>query len=457
MPQSTAGTKPRIIPSAPPLGQALAACLALVLIAGCGATRPAGQDQTGAPTAMSLGPVETPTGSSSPGDQRADLAATAASVATADARATEDAADPAGSSPSPDPSARLTAETALDPAANATAAGAADAAEETPAATSIPTHGPDEDRSDDPNTAEASLPRASLDPSGGDYGDGPAPAGARRPAAAPEAATAHRIPDVAHTWQKWNNCGPSSIVMALSAFGLQLDQLDAAAELKPDREDTNVSPGELADYARQRGFRARVVYGGTIEQVKALLRAGVPVLAEQWIGVDGRGEMGHYRVVTAFDDAAGQVSAQDSYYGADRSFGYAEFENMWRPFLGAYVIAWLPEQEPAVRAALGGDWDQASMWQRILAEQEAWVASEPGNAWAHFALGEARSRLGDHVGAVSAFERAREIGLPFRAFWYQFGYYRSLHATGGYDRMIALADETLAPMNGENLEESQYW
>jgi tetratricopeptide (TPR) repeat protein len=267
----------------------------------------------------------------------------------------------------------------------------------------------------------------------------------------------HLIPGVTHVWQKWNNCGPSAVLMAMSAHGLRLGQAEVAAEIKPDREDTNVTPEELADYARRYGLTARARLGGDRDIARALVRAGVPVVAEQWIDVEGRGEMGHYRVVVGFDDDAGVFIAQDSYYGPRRRFSYEEFERMWQPFLGAYVVSYLPEQEQAVVAAVGGDWDDGAMWSRALAVAAGQAEAAPGDAWSWFALGEARTATGDHAGAVDAFDRAREIGLPYRAFWYQFGYYRSLVETGAFERVVAHADQTVATMGGENLEESHYW
>lgn len=285
----------------------------------------------------------------------------------------------------------------------------------------------------------------------------PAIAGAPAPPPAPAGAGAHVIPGVAHVWQKWNNCGPSSILMALSPFGVALDQLAVAAQIKPDREDTNVSPDELAGFARAQGLRAIVRYNGNRDIARALIAAGVPVLAEQWVAVEGRGEMGHYRVAIGFDDGAGEVIANDSYYGANRRYAYDDFERMWRPFVGAYVVAYRPEQESAVRAAIGPDWDDAAMWQRALDDATRWAAAAPGDPWAWFALGEVKARMGDFAGSAAAFDAAIGIGLPFRAFWYQFGYYRALVETGAYDRAVAHADATLTSMKGENLEESHYW
>jgi tetratricopeptide (TPR) repeat protein len=265
------------------------------------------------------------------------------------------------------------------------------------------------------------------------------------------------LPGVHHEFQRWNNCGPTTALMALSAFGIQLEQAAVQARLKPDREDTNVSPDELARFAGEQGLAARVRVNGNRDIVRALLRAGVPVIAEQWIEVHGRGEMGHYRVVIGYDDTSGEVIAHDSYYGANRRFSYDEFDRMWRPFLGTYVVFYRPDQAAAVAAAIGTDWDDGAMWARARAEREAAVAGGQPDAWAWFTLGTARSHSGDHAGAVAAFERAVALGLPFRTFWYQFEYYVSLYATGQNERVIALADQTLAAMKGENLEESRTW
>ena len=307
--------------------------------------------------------------------------------------------------------------------------------------------GPDPSPAASPVEADSSMPLA----------DPAEPWALSIPPLAPLGASSHVIPGTTHVWQKWNNCGPSAVLMALSAYGLQLDQLDVAARLKPDGNDTNITPEELASYAREQGFAARSRLGGDHRIARELVRAGVPVAAEQWIDVDGRGEMGHYRVVIGYDDDAGEVITQDSYYGPARRYSYSEFDRMWRPFLGAYTIAYAPEQEPLVAAAIGSDWDDGAMRSRVLATAEDAAAQAPGDAWSWYVLGEARSMVGDHAGAVDAFDRARGIGLPYRAFWYQFGYYRSLIETGAFDRAVAHADETIATMDGENLEESHYW
>ncbi len=315
-----------------------------------------------------------------------------------------------------------------------------------PSATPIPSTGPAAVSTRAP-TREQGLDSRSL---GADSALG-------APPVAEVGADRHELPDTTHVWQKWNNCGPSAILMAASAFGLYLDQMEVAAALKPDREDTNVTPDELAAFAKARGLLAVVRYGGDRVVAGKLLRSGVPVVAEQWIDVEGRGEMGHYRTVTGFDDPAAEFVVQDSYYGPRRRYSYDDFEAMWRPFLGAYVVVYLPGQQALVESALGADIDDAAMWRRVLTTSEGWVARQPSEAWAWFAFGEALSHNARHEEAVVAFQRAISIGLPTRAFWYQFGYYRSLSALERYEDLVAHAEATIATMSGENLEESHYW
>ncbi|MBK6768861.1 MAG: C39 family peptidase [Ardenticatenales bacterium] len=262
---------------------------------------------------------------------------------------------------------------------------------------------------------------------------------------------------VSHTWQKWNNCGPSAVVMAMSPLGVDVDQLVAAASIKPDREDTNVAPDELAAYVAQHGLRARVRYGAERGRLRALLRAGVPVIVEHWVSVEGRGEMGHYRVLVGYDDGPAEFIAVDSYYGANRRYGYDAVDAMGRPFLGAYVAVFRPEQAAAVDDALAGDAVDGVMWARVGADVESYAAANVADPWAHFALGEWRARQGMAEGAVAAFDEARAIGLPFRAFWYQFGYARALFDRGAYDALVAQADATIETMKGENLEEWHVW
>ncbi|MFN2303936.1 MAG: C39 family peptidase, partial [Anaerolineales bacterium] len=118
-----------------------------------------------------------------------------------------------------------------------------------------------------------------------------------------------RLDGVVHEYQKFNNCGPANLAMALSYWGWEGDQRDTAAWLKPNQEDRNVMPYEMEDYVNtQTDFNVILRWGGDLEMIKKFIAAGFPVLIER--GFEEEVEqgvwMGHYGVITAYDDEKGR-------------------------------------------------------------------------------------------------------------------------------------------------------
>ena len=112
---------------------------------------------------------------------------------------------------------------------------------------------------------------------------------------------------ILHQYQMWNNCGPANLAMALSFWGWKGDQRDTAAFLKPNQRDKNVMPYEMEAYVEQEtDLEAVVRVGGDLQTLKALIAAGLPVIVEKGFeGVGFDGWMGHYQVVSGYDDAKG--------------------------------------------------------------------------------------------------------------------------------------------------------
>jgi tetratricopeptide (TPR) repeat protein len=268
-----------------------------------------------------------------------------------------------------------------------------------------------------------------------------------------------------HFWQTWNNCGPATLAMNLSYFGSTLDQADVAASLRPNREDKNVNPEEMADFARAQGLDALVRVNGDRDRLRLLLSNGVPVLIETWLEQEPGNGLGHYRLLTGYDDAAGQWTIFDSYVsvGVDPNSAYQgirvsydEMESLWAVFNRTYVVLYSKAQARAVLSILGQDADEASMWQRALNEARAQVEAQPDDAFAWFNLGTDLTALGHFEEASAAYDRARVLGLPWRMLWYQFGPFRAYYETGRYQEVIVLADATIRSAGG-NIEELYYW
>jgi tetratricopeptide (TPR) repeat protein len=254
--------------------------------------------------------------------------------------------------------------------------------------------------------------------------------------------------------------------MAFSYWGYDETQYDVAPILKPDPEDKNVSLWEMEAYTRDLGLGAIVRAGGTLERLKALVRAGFPVIVETWYVRDARDQLGHYRLVTGYDDPAQEFLTYDSLHGPDITIGYHEMDELWRVFNRMYLVVYTPEQWDSLAAVLGPDVDDAGMYERALETAYFEAANPPAscvayadcNDWVTFSwfnAGTSLTSLGRHTEAAPAYDEARRRGLHFRMLWYQFGPYESYYAVGRYDDVIALADATLT--TASNLEESYYW
>ncbi len=266
---------------------------------------------------------------------------------------------------------------------------------------------------------------------------------------------------LAHYWQTWNNCGPATLAMNLSYYGLPLTQKQTASVLKPNWDDKNVSPHELASYARGQGLSALVRVNGTPERLRQYVDAGIPVLIETWLDHDGG--MGHYRMVVGYDDAARQWIVYDSYIsdGLDPKapypgirMGYDDLARLWRVFNGTYVLVY-DGARAAAQQILGDEADDALMWQRSLERAQAEAAANPGDPFAWFNLGTSLTAQGRYADAASAFDQARVIGLPWRMLWYQFEPFQAYYEAGRHAELLALADSVIATAG--NIEETFYW
>ncbi len=263
-----------------------------------------------------------------------------------------------------------------------------------------------------------------------------------------------QLDGMGHQWQTWNNCGPATITMNMSYFNRPETQVEAAAFLKPNANDKNVSPYELAAYARTTGMGAIVRQGGTVEQIKVFLSNNFPVLAETWLIHEGDG-LGHYRLINGYDDATGQFNTFDSLNGPDFKVSYEQFDADWRVFNRLYIVVFPPEQANVVSNIIGKDLNDTAMYQKLVAIAQAEIEANPNDAIAHFNQGEALTRLGRYPEATTAFDQARKLGLHWRRLWYQFTPFEAYYAVGRHQDVLDLAQATIKGTGG--LEEAYYY
>lgn len=273
-----------------------------------------------------------------------------------------------------------------------------------------------------------------------------------------------------HQHGLWNYCGPATLATNLSFWGWQIDRLDVGEFLRGSRQrvdDKNTMPYEMETYVEtQTGLRLLVRTGGNLELLKALIAAGFPPIVEKDDLLDGIGWLGHYLLLSGYDEAAQEFISLDAYHGEDTPYAYETLLNSWRAFNYTFLISFPPEREADLLHILGPYADEAWAANRALeiANEETLTQTGLAQYFAWFNRGSSLVALQDYAGAAQAFDIA--FGLyselpaeerPWRMLWYQTGPYWAYYYTGRYYDVIALADQTLDSMKEPILEESYYW
>jgi len=304
----------------------------------------------------------------------------------------------------------------------------------------------------------------------------PAPTATLIPTPLPARAS---LDGVLHQFQMWNNCGPANLAMALSYWGWKGDQRATASFLKPNDRDKNVMPYEMEAFVEQEaGLEASVRAAGDLAMIKALVSAGFPVIVEKGFEGEGfDGWMGHYQVITGYDDGgsasslamtsdAGQFTAQDSYKGPDFMVPYDSFQSDWRAFNNTYMVIYPLERRQQVLDILGfqayDNYNHRSALQK--AEMETAQLSGRDLFFSLFNQGTSLVAIQDYSAAATAYDAAfanygalADEVRPWRMMWYQTGPYFAYYFTGRYQDVINLATQTLEGMSEPILEESFYW
>jgi tetratricopeptide (TPR) repeat protein len=278
---------------------------------------------------------------------------------------------------------------------------------------------------------------------------------------------------IRHEWQQMNNCGPTTLAMALSYWGWEGDQTDTRAFLRPNFrvvDDKNVNPDEMKAYIEsQTQLKAIIRVGGDLETIKGFLAAGFPVVIEKGLQHSPKDWMGHYVLFASYDDANQQFLTYDSYTGpgVNVKVPYSDMDgSWWRDFNYLYLVIFPPEREAEVLAILGPQADPVVNFQAAAdkARQETLELTGRDLYFAWYNLGSNLVALQDFSGASQAYDQAFalypsivEDDRPWRMLWYQTGPYPAYYYTGRYQDVINLGNQTLSLLGKPILEETLYW
>ncbi len=276
---------------------------------------------------------------------------------------------------------------------------------------------------------------------------------------------------IRHEYQQFNNCAPASLSMMLSYWGWQGDQFQTRLALRPSFEidDKNVNPFEVVNYVEQNtDFDAVWRVGGDLDTLKRLLAAGYPVLIEKGLDPHDDAWLGHYQILSGYNDAKRQFLVYDSYEGPAEAWGvsYDVIAQFWRHFNYVYVVIFPPERAAQVDSILRSNSDARLNFQHAanlaLSEANSLTGREQFFAW--FNRGASLVYLQDYAGAAQAYDMAFSLYAalpqeerPWRLLWYQDGPYVAYYNTGRYQDVINLAHSTLVNVDKPVLEETYYW
>ncbi len=270
----------------------------------------------------------------------------------------------------------------------------------------------------------------------------------------------------------WNYCAPATLAMALSYEGWVGDRTDIGLAVKPVDTDKNVMMAELADYVnKQTHLKALYRYGGDLTLLKSLIASGFPVVIEKgtFIHETSTGRlswMGHYNLMTGYNDGQQTFTVQDAYFSADYPIAYDVIEDEWRGFNNVFLVVYSPAEEARLKAVLGAWQDVPASVQMAAraAYDEISTTAELDQFFAWYNLGSSMQLSGDSRGAAGAFDTAFQLypalpaeRRPFRVLWYRDEAYQAYYSMGQYQHVIDLATATLDTAVEPCMEESYYW
>jgi peptidase C39-like protein len=276
--------------------------------------------------------------------------------------------------------------------------------------------------------AVAAVPHAAVDPAAvTDVGP--------EPKAAPASASL----EMKHVWQSLNNCGPASVVMALSSFGVDVSQEDARIPLRGTSILSGMGPQRVDGWVSQSfGLRAVWRNNGTNDLLRRLVANGFAPLVTQWMQDPSISRIAHWRVVRGYDDVLATFYVNDPMLGRMVPLSYQWFQDEWQPFSYRYLVIYDPKDERLLRRVIGDDWTDLNMRANFYARTKAEaLAQNTQNAW--LAYGEAAYGYGAFAEAVAAFEQGMALGSVQGVFTMRSSYPQALRALGRQQDATAAA------------------
>lgn len=135
-------------------------------------------------------------------------------------------------------------------------------------------------------------------------------------------------------------CGPASLKIVLSYYGIYLSEEELAKRTNTNR-DIGTTAEDIKRAAEELGFKAEIKNNSTLADIENWLIKDIPVIVD-WFTV-GRDDYpedtisadGHYSIVCGIDDT--HLYLQDPEIGKVRKITRDTFERVWFDFTGIFI------------------------------------------------------------------------------------------------------------------------
>lgn len=244
--------------------------------------------------------------------------------------------------------------------------------------------------------------------------------------------------------QTWNNCAPMSALMALSYYGKKLTQAQCGKALRPNDGDKHVTPEELVAFIQKQGFKTMKRENGTLDQLRALLSAGVPVITQQWLHDED--DIGHYRTARGYDLTSDVLIYNDSMDREPKTVVKTALEEkLWKAYDRRFFPVYTEKQEALVQTILGADFNEESNMTRAMETALAYAEKNPADIDAWRNLGYLYYAQNDCKSAINVWEmriapklKKTEQGPYNRFLWYQLWPVECYNKLGKYDQVLKI-------------------
>jgi tetratricopeptide (TPR) repeat protein len=251
------------------------------------------------------------------------------------------------------------------------------------------------------------------------------------------------IPHLKHYYQTWNNCGPASLSMVLSAYGIDKSQEEIRRKVRPDPGDKHTAIRELIAYAHSLGLYATQNTDGTGELIKLLLTSNIPVMLK--IGLDPENEdwMCHYIIISGYSDKRAGYIVMDSLYGPSVFYGYKKLSVLWSHFMWTYVVFAPRQKQQKIKEIIDSYRDIPPQLTRLQQRVYGELTANPTSGFAWYNVARYLLLTGRCQAAAAAIKKAYKAGLPWRLPWYDTSMYEIYFRIADYDDIMAVTGRIL--------------